>query len=107
MRTIMKQFNDLKLPVSCIANYCYLPAKLNRGKREKILYEVKDLEDSIKSIEEKYSFTVESDFQWMFVKYDKVDAEKFRDSFIAYLDSRYLKIKERFIRFFYPDYSVS
>ena len=107
MRTIMKQFNDLKLPVSCIANYCYLPAKLNRGKREKILYEVKDLEDSIKSIEEKYSFTVESDFQWMFVKYDKVDAEKFRSSFVAYLDSRYLKIKERFIRFFYPDYSVS
>ena len=38
MRTVMKRYDELRLPVSCIANFCYLPEDINRGKKEKTIY---------------------------------------------------------------------
>lgn len=93
----------IKLPVSCIANYCYLPEDINRGKKDKIIYEASDLSMPIGDIENKFSFTTEGDFEWMFYQYGEGDAEKLRKDFGDYLNGRYSTIKSKFISFFYPE----
>ena len=63
----MKPFNYLRLPVSCIANLCYLPEDINRGKGEKTIYEIHNMSMPIGVLENKFSFTSSADFDWMFI----------------------------------------
>ena len=106
MRSVMKQFDSLRLPVSCIANLCYLPEGINRGKKEKIIYEATGLSMSIEDIESKFSFTEEKDFKWIAYPYSNEDEELLKNNYAEYLNNRYKKINEKFIQHFYPDFTL-
>lgn len=95
MRKLMKKFSNLRLPVSCIANLCYLPESINRGKREKTIYEEHNLSLSISEIEQKFSFTKSSDLDWIFVDFSS--PEDLECCYLGYLDARYKTIKNVFL----------
>ena len=103
MRSVMKQFDDLRLPVACIANLCYLPEDINRGKKEKTIYEAANLSLPLGDIEEKYSFTIESDLKWLTYPYGEEDRQLLIDNYENYLNKRYEIIREKFISLFNPE----
>lgn len=72
MKKIIAKYPGCKLLVSCIANYCYLPESINRGKRDKTIYEATNLTIPIAEVETKFSFTEQDDFNWIFLNYDKL-----------------------------------
>ncbi|MBE6702857.1 MAG: DUF262 domain-containing protein [Ruminococcaceae bacterium] len=100
MKNILNNFNDLKLPICCIANLCYLPEDINRGKKEKTIYEATNLSLPISVIEEKYSFTVEDDLKWITYPYTSEDQTLFVSNYEKFIASRYSKIKARFLEMF-------
>lgn len=97
MRTLMKKVEGIRLPVSCIANLCYLPEDINRGKREKTIYEVNGLSLDIETIEEKFSFTTVDDFSWMYISYSSQNADKLKSNYINFLNKRFSLIKQKFL----------
>ena len=103
MRAVMKQFADLKLPISCISNLCYLPEDINRGKKEKTIYEATDMSLPIAEIEKKYSFTKKSDLDWILYDYMPDDRNRLIKNYETFLQNRYKSLKKRFVTFFYPD----
>lgn len=100
MKNMMKLFEGMRLPISCIANLCYLPEDINRGKKEKTIYEATSLSMSIQEIESKFSFTTETDFNWIYKDYSPTEAEDFKKSYELFLTKRYSKIKEKFLQTF-------
>lgn len=103
MRSLLKNYEELKLPVSCIANLCYLPEDINRGKKEKTIYEADGLSLPISEIESKYSFTTKDDLEWISYPYGFEDKSLFVNYFQQYLDKRYIEMKRRFINHFFPE----
>ena len=100
MRSILKAFPSLRLPVSCIANLCYLPEDINRGKREKTIYEAQNMSLPLHIIEEKFSFTKEDDLKWISYPYTTDDNQLLLDNFNKFLNTRYEKIKSLFLKVF-------
>lgn len=100
MKELLKIFNDLKLPVSCIANLCYLPEDINRGKKDKTIYEATNLSLPIDIIEEKFSFTKKNDFEWLYYPYEESDSSSLEEFYFKYLNDRYEKIKSKFLNMF-------
>lgn len=100
MKELIKRFDNLKLPVSCIANLCYLPEDINRGKKDKTIYEANNLSMSVQDIEEKFSFTKKNDFEWLYYPYDDNDSRLLEEYYSNYLDNRYKEIKKRFLFMF-------
>ncbi|MBO7196067.1 MAG: DUF262 domain-containing protein [Clostridia bacterium] len=96
MRKLMKPFIYLRLPVSCIANLCYLPEDINRGKGEKTIYEVHNMSMPIDVIENKFSFTSSTDFDWMFIEYS--NANELQNNYLAFINNRYKIIKKMFLK---------
>lgn len=102
MKNILKKFEGLRLPVSCIANFCYLPEDINRGKKEKTIYEATNLSMPIGDIESKFSFTTSADFNWISIPYDDDEKDLLISNYMAFLEKRYTIIKQKFISLFYP-----
>lgn len=100
MKKILSKCDGFKLPVSCIANYCYLPEGINRGKKEKTIYEVNNLSMQISEIEQKFSFTSQSEFDWIFKMYDSNNTQELSDNYYSYLEHRYNVMKEKFLKSF-------
>ena len=100
MRLLLKDMNGLKLPVSCLANYCYLPEDINRGKKEKTIYEASGLSYPVEVIEKKFSFTKESDFEWLSAHYGKEDGPVLEAYYLEYLNNRFKIIREMFLKVF-------
>lgn len=100
MKRILKVFEDLKLPIACIANLCYLPEDINRGKKEKTIYEATQLSLPIEMLEEKYSFTTKSDLDWITHDYSKHEREKLTENYMKFINNRYKEIKKRFLKMF-------
>ncbi len=100
MRSILKDIPGLKLPVSCIANFCYLPEDVNRGKKDKTIYEAHGMSLSIEEIESNYSFTKQSDFDWINKRYSLDNKQELIDAYQAYLDKRYGVIRKLFLQQF-------
>lgn len=98
MRAHLKMLDGLKLPISCIANLCYLPEDINRGKKEKTIYEAKSLSLPITEIEQKFSFTTETDFNWIYETYTIDRSMDFKTSYETFLTNRYKIIKEKFLQ---------
>lgn len=99
MRKLIESCNGEGLPISCIANLCYLPESTNRRKGAKNFYQDKKYLSFIdlKDVENKYSFTDESDLEWMDVPYDKhEDFLVLRDYYNEYLTKRFEKLKHLF-----------
>lgn len=73
MRKLIDACNGEGLPISCIANLCYLPEYVNRSKGAKNFYQDKKYLQAIdlSEVENKYSFTEREDLEWMDMPYEK------------------------------------
>lgn len=103
MKELIKLVHSPGLPVSSIANLCYLPEDTNRKKQSKNFYQDRNYlgnDLSLEDVEKKYSFTCYDDLSWM----DKDYAIQqnalicLEQNFKNYLDNRFAKIKKKFCR---------
>ena len=87
------------LPISAISNICYLDATINKKKREKTIYEfLRDNPETanIYEIESKYTFTKESDLEFVSFLNEK-DIEDWKELYIEFLKNRFENLKELFL----------
>lgn len=101
MKDLNAKCNGEGLPISHIANICYLPEFENRSKREKNFYQddkyLKESELTLEEIENKYSFTQKDDLLFMDISYDKNNFEELKESYINYLIKRNKIIRNKFL----------
>ena len=93
---IVSYGDDFRLPISSIANLCLLPEYDNRTKKDKTIYQddgylakIKD----ISKIEEKYTFTIQSDLAWL--DQEGLSESQFREAYLTFLNNRFEKMKEK------------
>lgn len=100
MQKLIKKTNSHGLPISCIANLCYLPEFANRSKRDKNFYQDKNYRKvvNLDEVETKYSFTTQADLEWMDIDYGVNDTEFLIASYTEFLNSRFQTLKELFCK---------
>jgi len=100
MQKMIKKTLSQGLPISSIANLCYLPEFANRSKRDKNFYQDKKYRSvvNLEEVEAKYSFTTESDLEWMDIEYTSNDTEFLIASYTEFLNTRFQKLKELFCK---------
>lgn len=99
MRKMIDSSNGDGLPISCIANLCYLPEFMNRSKKDKNFYQDKKYLQHVKleEVESKYSFTEAEDLEWMDMPYEKPeDFAVLKEYYTEYCTKRFDKIKHLF-----------
>ena len=99
MRKLIEACNGEGLPISCIANLCYLPEYVNRRKKDKNFYQDKKYLQYVKleEVETKYSFTEEEDLDWMDMPYEKSeDFAVLKEYYTDYCTKRFRRIKHLF-----------
>ena len=87
------------LPISCVANLCYLPEYVNRSKRDKNFYQdTKYLQHiNLDEVERKYSFTTSDDLEWMDMSYEgQQDFDALKQFYTDYCVSRFATMKRLF-----------
>lgn len=88
--------DDFRLPISSIANLCLLPEYNNRTKKDKTIYQDESYKSNLRSmteIEQKYTFTIESDLAWL--NQSGLSEEQFKNAYFEFLEKRYGKMKEK------------
>lgn len=98
IKQLIENSNGEGLPISCIANLCYLPEYVNRSKKDLNFYQDKKYLEkvSLEEIENKYSFTEEEDLEWMELPYERQeDYEVLKDYYEKFCTSRFEKMKKR------------
>lgn len=99
MRRLVKTCQGEGLPISCIANLCYLPEYINRSKKDRNFYQDPKYLQNVKldDIETKYSFTEKDDLDWMDMPYEKPDDfTTLKENYTNYCVKRFDKIKKLF-----------
>ena len=99
MKRLIETCQGEGLPISCIANLCYLPEYINRSKKDKNFYQDKKYLQNVKldDVEAKYSFTDEDDLDWMDMPYEKPDDFLvLKEYYTEYCTKRFDKIKQMF-----------
>lgn len=101
MKDFIKKTSGIGLPISCIANLCYLPEKANRVKQDKNFYQDTKYLSScgleLDEIENKYSFTKYDDLAWMDMPFSNADDfTTLKESYFKYCDERFEEMKKRF-----------
>lgn len=98
MKKLLKKTAGLGLPISCIANLCYLPEYVNRSKGSKNFYQDKNYLKHINltEVEEKYSFTTKEDLEWMDMPFGKEDFDVLKDYYTEFLNNRFETLKKLF-----------
>ena len=95
LRRKCKKFGDeYCLPVSTIANFCFLTEAMNEDKGDKTIYQSEKFKEkyNIHEIEEKYVFTKSDDLKWL---NKTTDLESFRRHYFGYIDSRFIIVKKK------------
>jgi hypothetical protein len=98
---LSKYIQDYKiegLPISAVSNICYLDETINKKKGKKTIYEfIKENpeEVNIYDIESKYTFTKESDLDFIKLLNDK-DIEHWDEFYKEFITSRFKTLKEKF-----------
>lgn len=98
IKQLIESSNGEGLPISCIANLCYLPEYVNRSKKDLNFYQDKKYLEkvSLEEIENKYSFTEEEDLEWMELPYERQeDYEVLKDYYEKFCTSRFENMKKR------------
>lgn len=96
MRRLIENCGGEGLPISCIANLCYLPEGVNRSKRNRNFYQDKKYMKNIdlSEVENKYSFTDLEDLEWMDMPYEKKeDFEVLKEYYTEFCTKRFNKLK--------------
>ncbi len=109
MKKIIAKCNGSGLPISCIANLCYLPDYVNRSKKNRNFYQdIKYLNHiNLDVVEQKYSFTSREDLEWMDMPFET--SEDFNDLRQFYSDfcvARFETIKRLFCESMGIDYAA-
>lgn len=99
MRILLSKYEDFSLPVTNIANLCYLEEGINRGKKALTIYQDPSLQTEINNIESKYSFTKKSDLVWIEKEYSDSldDRDALQNVYLNYLDERFKTVKAKFL----------
>ena len=100
MKDLISKVNSNKgLPVSHIANLCYLPESINRGKKDKTIYEDQGITLSLSEMESKYTFTKAADFDFLYLPYEEGDANVLEEEYNSFLEKRFKSQKQKFYSF--------
>ena len=97
------------LPISSIANLCYLPEYVNRSKRDRNFYQdEKYLQHiNLEEVERKYSFTSREDLEWMDMQYDRSeDFAILKQAYVDFCNSRFSIMKKLFCKSMGIDYDA-
>ena len=98
MQTHLKNTDSNGLPISSIANQCYLPELPNRAKHEKTIYQkYGNNAKLIGMIEQKYSFTQKEDLEWIDLPFEKEDKEELKAEFESFLRKRFDVMVKKFL----------
>lgn len=101
MKNLIKKCKGLGLPISHIANICYLPEGINRTKQQLNFYQdatyLEKANCTIDDIEQKYSFTNMEMLEWMDIEYQPNDFPVLKEYYFDYIKERCKIIKEKFI----------
>jgi hypothetical protein len=87
------------LPISSVANLCYLDATINNSKGEKTIYQYakeKPEEFNLAKVEEKFTFTSEKDLA-LIDSLDEDPSSEWRDEYFEYLENRFNILVEKFL----------
>lgn len=89
------------LPISHIANLCYLPEFENRSKGSKTFYQdnnyLEKANTTIDIIESKYSFTEQTDLEFMNIDYRQEEFDVLKDYYFEFIKRRNNILKEKFL----------
>ena len=109
MKKLIATTEGAGLPISCIANLCYLPEYVNRSKKDKNFYQDKKYLQKIdlEEVERKYSFTTSDDLEWMDMPYEGAkDFDELRQFYTAFLTDRFAVMKKYFCESMDIDYEA-
>jgi len=107
MKTLIAKTKGQGLPISCIANLCYLPDYVNRSKKDKNFYQDKKYLQhiDIDEVESKYSFTTSEDLEWMDMPYESdADFESLKQFYEEFCSNRFEILKKKFCESMGIDY---
>ena len=99
LKRLISSCGGAGLPISCVANLCYLPEYVNRSKRDKNFYQdTKYLQHiNLDEVERKYSFTTSDDLEWMDMSYEgQQDFDALKQFYTDYCVSRFATMKRLF-----------
>lgn len=99
MKDLIKKTSESGgLPISCVANLCYLPEYENRSKGKKTFYQDTGYltRVTLQDIEEKYSFTSKADLEWVDLPFEMGDFEDLKHEYLLFLQARFEIQKLRF-----------
>lgn len=96
------------LPISHIANLCYLPEFENRSKGANNFYQDTSylnksdnssisIEQKLENIEKKFSFTTKENLEWMDLEYTPSDYNELKVFYLDFLSVRSKVVKEKFL----------
>lgn len=107
MRKLIDKCNGEGLPISSIANLCYLPQGINRSKKNKTIYNDSTLNNTGKliEIEKKFTFTKKDDLIWLDYSLKNGDFEGLKDLYLEFLNNRFKIQKQMFYKSLDIDYS--
>ena len=100
MKKLIAATSGAGLPISCIANLCYLPEYVNRSKRDRNFYQdTKYLQHiNLDEVERKYSFTTRNDLEWMDMDYTgSDDFDALKEFYEDFCISRFDVLKRLFL----------
>ena len=108
MKELIKKTKGMGLPISCIANLCYLPDYVNRSKGKKNFYQDKNYlkHINLSEVEYKYSFTSQDDLEWMDMLFSEEDFEMLKDCYTEFLNKRFETLKRLFCKSMDIDYEA-
>lgn len=107
IKDIIHKSGSKGLPISSIANLCYLPQKLNRGKGKKTIYQGLYSPVELQDIEAKYCFTNEQSLEWINVRYRADDHAFLKESYHDYLKQRFVVQKQKLFKALNVEYKDS
>lgn len=98
MKQLIASCNGNGLPISCIANLCYLPESINRSKGGLNFYQDENYLKyvNLDEVEKKFSFTERKDLEWMDISYKNPEGfAKLKKNYTEFCEKRFKKLKER------------
>ena len=109
MKKLIAATSGAGLPISCIANLCYLPEYVNRSKRDRNFYQDTKylLHINLDEVERKYSFTTRDDLEWMDMPYDgPEDFDELKEFYFDFCNNRFAILKKLFCESMGIDYEA-
>lgn len=109
MKKLIAATEGSGLPISCVANLCYLPDYVNRSKKDKNFYQdTKYLQHiDLEAVERKYSFTTKDDLEWMDMPYQGAeDFNALHQFYTEFCTNRFEKMKKLFCESMGIDYEA-